>query len=74
MNNEIEIIRLREGSGNVTNNSKLVCFLYMLMRDEVPVGVIERLLLEVSSNTIMYTNGYLANYAENIAIRLNDKS
>lgn len=67
---ELENARLREASGSITINSKLVSFLYQLMRDHVPAGEIESLMMNSSEPDVLYTNGWLAKYAEYIANRL----
>lgn len=64
---------MRERSGHVTSDDPLVSFLYLLARDKLPVGSIERLLQEVAQDnakTITYTNGWLAAWAQNAAQRL----
>lgn len=66
-----EIEAMRERSGTVRIDSKLVSFLYQLMRDHVPPGVVEEVLNDsVHHSDIVYTNGWLAKYAEDIAKRL----
>lgn len=60
--------------------SPLVAFLYELMRDQVPVGVVERIVLtdenarmahdKVEPFEYVLTNGHLAAYAEEVAARL----
>jgi hypothetical protein len=71
--------RLRKKSGAVKDERLLVAFLYVLMRDTVPPGVIEGTLLKLSNENAedketkheyMLTNGYLAKYAQDIADRL----
>jgi hypothetical protein len=66
--------RMREASGNVESNSKLVAFLYLLMRDHLAVGVVESIMLEVSADSmpITYTNGWLAQHCLDIEKRLNE--
>lgn len=64
---------LREASGSVTINSKLVSFLYVLMRDHLPTGDVESLIRESEDDPdVTYTNGWLAKYAENLANRLGE--
>lgn len=64
---------LRERSGNVKINSKLVSFLYELMRDHLPVGTVEELVrASEQESEVVYTNGWLAQYAEDLANRLKD--
>lgn len=62
-------------------NVKLVSFLYELMRDHVPPGIVEGILVRdekcgVGNNgnagdyKLSMCNGYLGNYAEDVADRL----
>lgn len=57
-----------------TTGSHLVAFLYELMRDHVPVGVVEGIVNQDEStdptNVYVLTNGYLAEYAGDVARRL----
>jgi altronate dehydratase len=72
---------LRERSGSVNCKNRLVEFLYILMRDHLPAGVVEGILQKHVSgcsgdgDTVenLYTNGYLANYATDVAERLQTK-
>ncbi len=64
---------LRTRSGTITSYSKLVSFLYELLRDHVTPSIVE----EICRNSCregktIYSNGYLAKYAEDIANRLKD--
>lgn len=65
--------RMREESGNVTiDGDKIVSFFYELLRDHLPVGTVESIVRNVLSEDkrIVYTNGWLANYAKYVAARL----
>ena len=71
--------KLYKASGEISSPSRLVNFLYTLMRDEVSVGVVQELLetqvMMVNADgeyieNIEYTNGWLAEYAMYIADRL----
>lgn len=56
----------------VTKN-KLTVFIYLLMRDEVTPGIVEKAVQDSENNKdypIRLTNGHLARYAEEIAERL----
>jgi hypothetical protein len=65
---------IRERSGNVEIDSILVSFLYELMRDHVTPGVIEVIMQNsIKESKVMYTNGWLAKYAEDLALRLTQK-
>lgn len=70
MNHREENTALRERSGSVDINSKLVSFLYQLMRDHLSAGVIEEIVRESEDPDVAYTNGWLAKYAEDLANRL----
>ena len=59
-----------ERSGKVQYNSRLVGFLYDLMRGHLPPGVVEKLLAQQAEPDIVYTNGWLAQYANDVAKRL----
>lgn len=65
---------IRKESGEVTivgENAKLIAFIYMLLRDEIPAGHIESLLINLGDDVEQkFTNGWLARYAENIVKRL----
>ncbi len=68
---------LFERSGSVSDDDVLVAFLYTLMRDHVVPGVIERIVNDVynfKDHKVEYANGYLAQYAQDVASRLNVKS
>jgi hypothetical protein len=63
--------KIRQDSGEVTLKDKLTCFLYVLMRDHVVPGKLEDILLkQVTGKEILYTNGWLAKYANYMAKRL----
>lgn len=59
-------------SGRVDSKDPLVCFLYTLMRDHVTPGVVEEIMLNhmPADQTVEYSNGYLARYAEDVAVRI----
>lgn len=62
--------RLREASGEVEIvQDRLTAFLYELMRDLVPPGRLEALVRNAEPD-VVYTNGWLANYARDMAERL----
>jgi hypothetical protein len=62
---------LKNRSGEVTSDDPLVAFLYVLMRDHIPVGIAERLVeMHSYEDTTSFTNGWLANYAKDLAARL----
>ena len=63
--------KMRIESGEVDSYDKLVCFLYLLMRDVATPGRIADLLLNMENKgPYQFTNGWLARYAENIANQL----
>ena len=64
---------LRYRSGSVNSTEPLVSFLYILMRDHLPAGVVERIYQEHVAGTFSnskFTNGYLASYAKDLAERI----
>lgn len=70
-----EMSQMRERSGSVTLDCKLTSFLYTLMRDYVHPGDLENIMLHhISDEPSVYTNGWLAKYAEDIANRLKTKA
>ena len=71
--NKLENDALRERSGTVKINSKLVSFLYVLLRDHIAFGNVEALVRDSMDSDVVYTNGWLAKYAEDLANRLQDK-
>lgn len=64
---------LKIRSGNFSSHNKLTSFLYELMRDHVLPGDIEKIMNSCSQQECHYTNGWLAQYAEDIALRLEGK-
>jgi len=69
------IVRLRDASGNVISSDPWVNFLYLLMRDHITAGVVEKLIQEAVTKPGMdcaYTNGWLAKYAENLVERVKE--
>jgi len=72
-------VELREQSGNEITDSNFIVFLYCLIRDELTPGRIERVIdasvfNDVTDNSTCQntklTNGYIAQYAKNIIMRL----
>lgn len=49
---------------------KLVSFLYLLMRDEVPTGVIPQILAQIPESEVEYSNKYLREMASDYASRI----
>jgi len=71
-------LRMREASGRVNDTRPLVAFLYNLARDEVTMGVLEDVLTrsigdsEDAARPFMFTNGWLAQWAQDTADRLTE--
>lgn len=61
-------LRARSGAVRVEDD-RLTSFLYELMRDHLATGVVEGLLRR-SPADVVYTNGWLANYARDVSLRL----
>lgn len=58
-------------SGSVNDKDPLVTFLYILMRDHLPTGIVEEIVEKHTYHDGMtYTNGWLAEYAQDLAERL----
>lgn len=69
--NADDVERMREASGAVKDDDKLVCFIYSLGRDHLSLGDIEGIMSELRGNSeYVYTNGWLARYAQDVANRL----
>lgn len=66
-------IRLVEELRDATSKKNLVAFFYELMRDHLPIGVVEQLVRNCEmdpENPVIFTNGFLARYAQELAERL----
>jgi hypothetical protein len=66
---------MRDASGEVDDNRRLVAFLYVLMNQYITPGAVEELMhrhieLNEKGEECLYTNGWLAQHAQNIAERL----
>ena len=73
----IQMKDLRRRSGNIKSKDKLVAFLYQLMRDELSTGKVEHLILDntgPNADEFIFTNGYLAKYAIDLAKRLRENA
>lgn len=57
-------------SGEVKSTDPLVGLLYVLMRDHVAPGTVEKIIQDCGPEETMYTNGWLATYAQDLAKRL----
>ena len=65
--------RIRKASGEFNSKDKLTCFLYLLMRDKLPPGIVEGIMLKMADNgdeSFEYCNGWLAQYAEYVKNQL----
>ena len=61
---------LRERSGEVKSEDRLVSFLYDLMKIHLVPGKVEGLVQDAQTQPVVYSNGFLANYAKDLAQRL----
>jgi hypothetical protein len=65
---------LRKRSGEISSADPLVGFLYDLIRGHLPAGVVEKLVMDnTTGEEMLFTNGWLANYAKDLAERLKNK-
>ena len=75
---KLEKSNLCKRSGSKKSKSPLVCFLYLLLRDQLPAGKVECIMQEIPefSNTTetLYSNGYLLDYAKDVASRLIERN
>ena len=61
---------LIEISGSIEINSKLVSFLYELLRDHLPASTVQQILSNSQIPEVTYSNGFLAQYAQYVANNL----
>jgi hypothetical protein len=58
----------------VTNDELLVQFLYILLRDHLPAGIVEKIIVDhvnpCADMKVRYSNEFLEGYARKIAGRL----
>lgn len=59
--------KIFEASGCFSTNDKLISFLYEIMRDHVPPGVVQKIVLNSQETPASLTNGWLAQYAAYLA-------
>jgi hypothetical protein len=65
------IERMRSASGSVSDDRALVQFLYILLRDHLTAGAVETILEDhVTGRPTVFTNGWTAAHAQDIAARL----
>ena len=67
---QVRIIKMRNDSGNFTSNDLITSFIYTLARDHLPIGIIEEILSTCDNEKCLYTNGWLAKYAEEVSKKL----
>ena len=67
---------MRELSGNKVSKDALTQFFYLLLRDGLPAGKVEAIIENMPAKGIeaVFTNGWIAGYAENLAKRLKSKA
>jgi hypothetical protein len=69
---QMEALRRRSGAISMTGDP-LTSFIYELLRDHITPGKTERIVQQVvieSGREVVYTNGFLALYAKDLADRL----
>jgi hypothetical protein len=72
-NGDVDSLRMRKASGEVDDRRRLVCFLYLLARNHLPVGTIESIWKTEGASVegpFQFTNGWLATWAQDMADRL----
>ena len=61
---------MREKTGDVVG-TRLDAFLYLLMRDHMPLGKVDELVNDLEKTDLAeFTNSHLANYAKSLVERL----
>jgi hypothetical protein len=75
--NIIENLHMQRASGGVQIRSVLVAVLYDLLRDHVQPGVLEKIIRDniregCGEQAVIYSNGWLANYADHLARRITE--
>lgn len=71
-----ENVEMRKRSGKFDSTDKLTAFFYILMRDHMTPGVVEKIIRDhkiLKEDTSQYTNGWLAEYAEDLSQRFKKK-
>lgn len=65
---------MRARSGHFVSSDRLTSVLYELIRDHVPPSTVEKIVRELDmagpDGDTIYTNGWLASYAEDLARRI----
>jgi hypothetical protein len=76
-NFDFNVERMKAVSEGRKTKSLLAAFLYILIRDQVPLGRIEQIVLALSNRNnsdykddLVMTNGWLLDYCEDVAERL----
>ena len=63
--------KYRERTGNEISKDKLIGFLYLLVRDHITPGKLEKIMLDISNEKeYHFTNGFLARYVKDVKERL----
>lgn len=69
--NSKEIEEMRKRTGSVKSCDPLVSFLYILMRDHVTPGTVEKIMEQhIGYGECIFTNGHLARLAQDVKDRL----
>lgn len=70
----VKLLASRESDPEAATPNRLVCFLYELMRDEVPAGIVARLVKSAEAiepgQEVKYTNKHVEAYARELVDRL----
>ena len=66
--------KLLQASGGATSDDPLVGLIYLLVRDEVTMGKMEYTMRQLmrAKGTMQFTNGWLAQYAKDVAARIRE--
>lgn len=63
---------IRLESGELDDNQRIIAFLYILVRDHIPPGILEEILtnhvlVHDEDDIVEYTNGWLLEYVRDVA-------
>lgn len=64
--------RRQEGTNLDPAGERLVCLLYLLMRDELPTGAVCRIISDISGDSFEFTNPHLEALARDYADRIRE--
>lgn len=70
MKAKVSNAQMRKASGGITSRDKVTQLFYILIRDHVVVGNIEKVVDSMVEQEVQFTNGWIANYAKYLTKRV----